>query len=38
VQNLVVILIAFLIIESGMVAESFYEVQQVKEAEPEFLP
>ncbi len=38
VQNLVLILISFLIIYSGLIAYSYYEVPQVKEAEPEFLP
>lgn len=38
VQNLVVILIAFLIIYSGQIVKDYYRVPRVEESEPEFLP
>lgn len=38
VQNLVIILLAFLIIYSGQIAADYYDVPRVQEAEPEFLP
>ena len=38
VQNLVLILIAFLVVESGLIAQNFYEIKEVKNSEPEFLP
>lgn len=38
VQNLVIILISFLIIYAGAIANTYYAVPQVSEAEPEFLP
>lgn len=38
VQNLVLVLIAFLIIESGYIANSYYDVQYVREVVPDNLP
>lgn len=38
VQNLVIILISFLIIYSGAIAQGYYNVPYVEETEPEFLP
>jgi hypothetical protein len=38
VQNLVIILISFLIIYAGAIAKGYYNVPYVQETEPEFLP
>ena len=38
VQNLVIVLISFLIIYAGAIARSYYQVPYVEETEPEFLP
>jgi hypothetical protein len=38
VQNLVIILISFLIIYAGSIAKGYYNVPYVQETEPEFLP
>lgn len=38
VQNLVIILISFLIIYAGAIAKGYYNVPYVAETEPEFLP
>ena len=38
VQNLVVVLIGYMIIHSGQIAADYYAVPKVEEAEPEFLP
>lgn len=38
VQNLVILTIAFLVLYAGSIAQSYYPVPQVSEAEPEFLP
>lgn len=38
VQNLVIVTISFLIIYAGSIAQGYYSVPQVSEAEPEFLP
>jgi Tetraspanin family len=38
VQNLVIVLLSFLVIYAGQIAKTYYSVPQVSEAEPEFLP
>lgn len=38
VQNLVIVAISFLVIYAGSIAQTYYSVPQVSEAEPEFLP
>lgn len=38
VQNLVIVLISFLVIYAGDVAKGYYQVPWVQESEPELLP